>query len=599
MPAPSHAAAFVRKTRWDIVGREGDDRPLLDRVLAARGLSEPEAASAFLDATLLDLHDPMLLPGVAEAVDATLRAVADGRPIVIYGDYDVDGITATAVLYRMLTHLEPAADIRAYVPHRLDEGYGLNARALEELAADGAGLVISVDCGVTAIEQAAVARRLGLELVITDHHNPDADGQLPDAAAVVHPGLPGSAYPFDGLCGAGVAYKLAWALAVRHADRPDGKAAAASRAVLLDLLAFAALGTIADMVPLQDENRVIARYGLGRVKHSPFEGLSALVDASGLAGEKIDADDVGFRLGPRLNACGRMGHAADAVELFTTATGDRARQIAAQLHEQNTQRQRTERRITEQAAAMAAEAGFLDDSRSAIVLAHDEWHPGVVGIVCSRLVERFARPTVLLCREAGVLKGSGRSITGFNLHAALAECRGCLRTFGGHDAAAGLSLTEDNLAAFTEQFLAAAGQRLGPDDLVHRIRIDTRAAPEELTTQAVTMLGRLKPFGRGNPRVRVLVRSAALARPPETFGSHAKHLAIALESPGGPPLRCIAWNQGGRRDELRRGQRIDAVLTPQISSYSGRVEPVLDDWSAVAADDYSSSTGKLATPPVG
>jgi single-stranded-DNA-specific exonuclease len=581
----TQTAEPAQRRRWRLASEEpADGAPLVERVLRARGLDDPAAAAAVLNPTLLAMHPPEELPGIDAACRRLLAAAAGGERIAIYGDYDVDGITATAILYHTLRLIAPANAPVTYVPHRLDEGYGLNTGALEELAASGVRLVVSVDCGITALAEAERARELGIDLIITDHHNPRSDGSLPSALALVHPRLPGSAYPFGELCGAGVAYKLAWRLAVLHAGRADGRVGEAAQSLLIDLLAFAALGSIADMVPLVGENRVITRFGLSRMRTARFEGLRELIAASGLDGAKVDADDVGFRLAPRLNACGRMGHAGDAVELFTTAAGPRARAIAAQLHEQNTARQATERRITEQACELAEASGMTGPDRRAIVLRHAEWHPGVVGIACSRLVDRFARPVLLLCDDGAGCKGSGRSIPGFNLHAGLAACAGHLRTFGGHDAAAGLSLESAGFDGFAEAFIAHANATLAPDDLVNELRIDCEASTGELTLDGVSTLDRLRPFGRGNPRVRLLLRGATISREPETFGAAARHLALHLAAhpgPGtgeGPSLRCIAWNAGDRRATLRRGQRLDAVITPQVSSFSGRVEPVVEDW---------------------
>ena len=557
----------------------GDRRGLVDRVLSARGLDQPERAAAFLDCSLMHLHDPSQLPGIDRACVRILEALANREPIAIYGDYDVDGITATAILYHTLRHIDPTAEVRTYVPHRLEEGYGLNNEAIEQLASEGVRVVVSVDCGITAVEQARAAGALGIDLIITDHHNPRSDGVLPEPYALVHPRLPGSAYPFGELCGAGVAYKLAWKLAVTAADQPDGRADAASRELLIDLLAFTALGSIADMVPLDGENRILTKFGLSRIRNSRCEGLRALVAASGLDSAKVEADDVGFRLAPRLNACGRMGHAADAVELFTSAKGERADAIADQLHRQNTHRQSTERAIVEQACEMAESAGMTGEERRAIVLCHESWHPGVVGIVCSRLVERYARPTILLCADGEIAKGSGRSIPGYNLHAGLDATATHLLTYGGHDAAAGMSLRTRDVDAFTDAFIEHAGSVLAPDDLANEIRIDCQAEFQELTVDTIRQLGRLKPFGRGNPKVRLLICNARLVQPASVFGKQAQHLSLQIGSDqNAGSLRCIAWNKGGLRDMFTAGQRIDAVLTPEVSSFSGAVEPLLEDW---------------------
>jgi single-stranded-DNA-specific exonuclease len=574
MPA---AASGTRRTRWTIALDEPvGARSLVRRVLSARGLDDPDHARRVLHPSLLHLHEPSTLHGIDTACTRLIEAMRAREPIVIYGDYDVDGISASAILYHMIRHLDPGAPVSTYVPHRLEEGYGLNVEALGELASGGARVVVSVDCGVTAVEQAGHAQSLGLDLIITDHHNPRGDGVLPRALAVVHPRHPEGAYPFHELCGAGVAYKLAWRLAVLHAGREDGKTSEPTRALLLDLLAFAALGTIADMVPLVDENRVLTRFGLSRLRDHRVQGLVELIRASGLDSAKIDTEDVGFRLAPRLNACGRMGHAADAVELFTTASGPRARELASMLHEQNQARQATERRITEQACAMAEASGMTGDASRAIVLRHGEWHPGVVGIVCSRLVDRYARPVLLLCDDGAVCKGSGRSIPAFNLHAGLQACAEHLRTFGGHDAAAGLSVLSDRYEPFAEAFMGHAAERIRPEDLVNELRIDCRAESAELTAQAVAALDALRPFGRGHPAVRLLLSGVRIDREPEVFGAGARHLALRLGS--APSLRTIAWGLGERRDEFRRGMTIDAVLTPKVSSFSGAVEPLLEDW---------------------
>jgi single-stranded-DNA-specific exonuclease len=548
---------------------------LVARVLAVRGLSEPSAARAFLEPKLLDLHDPALMPDLDLAARRLLDAAAAREPIVIYGDYDVDGITATTILFHTLRAIDPGAIVGTYVPHRIDEGYGLNSGAIEELAGQGARVIVSVDCGVTAVEPALVARRLGVDLIITDHHNPPATlADLPPAFAVVHPRRPGPdgapAYPFGDLSGAGVAYKLAWRLATLFcgSERVSGPL----RELLVELLAFASLGIIADVVPLVGENRVIARFGLARIRTSPFVGLRALVDASGLGGEKVNAMDVGFKLGPRLNAAGRLGHAREAVELFTTAAPARAQEIAAALSRQNTARRAVEHEIFEQAAAMAEAAGMTSPERRAIVLADERWHPGVVGIVCSRLVERYCRPAILMQRKNGVCHGSGRSIDGFNLHAALVSCAPLLGRFGGHDMAAGLHLAEHHLAEFTEAFTAVANAALGPDDLVHTLAIDCDAAIEELTAEAVGHLQALAPFGRENPEVRVRLRGLVLAAPPQSMGAFGKHAAIQVRSPAsGAMMRLVAWGWGEKRESLRTGMPLEAVIEPKLNAWNGRV----------------------------
>ena len=565
---------------------------LVERVLAGR--TAPDRA-AFLDPSLLHLHDPSALPGVDRAASRLLDAARSGEPIVIYGDYDVDGITATAILDRMLRALEPGARVSTYIPHRVDEGYGLNAPALEQLAADGARVVVSVDCGITASGPALAAKAAGLDLIITDHHNPpdpESGGALPDAFAIVHPRVPdaaGGVYPFADLCGAGVAYKLAWRLATMHTG--SERVPPPIRTLLLDLLALAALGTVADVVPLVDENRVIVRFGLSRCKTTAITGLAALIDEAGLSGENIDAESVGFRLGPMLNASGRMGHARDAVELFTTTDRSRAASIARELVTLNEDRRATERRILEQATEIAESRGMTTDATRAIVLAHEDWHPGVVGIVCSRLVERFARPVILMQRRAArddedwsegglVCTGSGRSIDGFDLHGAVAACAGHLAGFGGHDMAIGLRLDAANLDAFTEALIGEANARLAPDDLVRTARYDCDARLEELTPAVVKSLSRLGPFGRGNPTVRLLLRSVRVDGRAEPFGKTGAHLGVRLrgtDASMGACVRAVAWKWAEHLERFRPGQTLDVLVEPKVSSWSGRVEPVLID----------------------
>ena len=552
--------------------------PLPARVMAARGLLD-EGASAFLEPSLRMLHDPSLLDGLDRTVERVLEAAAAGEPIAVYGDYDVDGVTATAILVRTLRAIAPGARVLTYIPHRIDEGYGLNAEAIRSLASEGARVIVSVDCGITATGPADVARDLGVDLIITDHHNGAARAEeLPRAYAIVHPRKPGSTYPFGDLCGAGVAYKIAWRLCTMHAG--SARLPQELRELLVELLALAALGVVADVVPLQGENRVIARHGLSRIRTSPFVGLRALVRASGLDGERVDAEGVGFSLAPRLNACGRLGHAREALELMLTEDAARATEIAQSLTKLNDQRRGVERRIVEQATEMARACGMDGPDVRAVVLAHEEWHAGVVGIVCSRLVERFGRPTILMQRQNGLLVGSGRSIEGFSLHGALEACAEHLHGFGGHDMAAGVKVAPERLDAFVGAFVAHANAKLRPEDLVTRVRYDCDAPMHELTLPAVRQLESLAPFGNGNPPVRVRLTGLRMSKRPEPFGKHGGHLKFEVKDRD-RSLRLLAWNWGSRHAEtaasIPAGARIDALVVPKVSSWSGLVEPELVD----------------------
>ncbi len=551
----------------------------MSRVLGARGLTDAGAAEAFLEPSLSSLHDPSTLPDLDRAAERILRAARGGEKVVIYGDYDVDGISATAILYHTLRAIAPACRVESYVPHRVDEGYGINAEAIRALAGDGARVIVSVDCGITAAIPARVAREAGVDLIITDHHTPpEREEDLPEAYACVHPTRPGSAYPFGSLSGSAVAFKLAWRLATM--GEGTERVSPALREVLLDGLALASLGVIADVVPLVGENRVIARHGLSRLRRVPIEGLAALIEASGLSGQKIREEDVGFRLAPRLNACGRMGHAREAVELLTTAGGERARAIAEELTRQNDRRRALERAIFDQACERAEASGQCGDDHRCIVLADPGWHQGVVGIVCSRLIERYHRPTLLFQDHGEECHGSGRSIDGFSLIGALRECEPLLAGFGGHEMAAGVRVASGKLDDFRERFREVCNARIEPQGLVPYIDYDTHASIEELTIDGVSRLERLAPFGRGNPAVCLRLGGVRVAGRATTFGSTNHHLSVTVAADGGPMLRLIAWGQAAWAERLGHGAEIEALIVPGISTWGGRarVECVIKDW---------------------
>ena len=486
----------------------------------------------------------------------------------------MDGITACAILWHVIKALAPQTHVRTYVPHRLDEGYGLNADALRLLRTEGADLVISVDCGITACESAAVAREIGLDLVVTDHHHPSESGELPDAVALVHPRLNGSPYPFGDLCGAGVAFKLAWGFATHWCG--SRRVPKTIQKVLLDMLPLAALGTIADVVPLVGENRTIVSFGLRWIRQTPIAGLRALMEASGLMKKDIDTEKVGFILAPRLNACGRMGHAAEAVRLLTDAPEVEARAIADRLASLNRQRQQTERTITAHATQLAEDAGMTRDDCRVIVLADESWHAGVVGIVCSRLVDRFCRPVVLMQIQGNVCKGSARSIAGYSLHKALQATEQYLVSFGGHDAAAGLSLSRDNLDAFTAALTEHANAHISGEGLTPSLWIDCDAGIDELDVATVSRIGTLSPFGRANPHPTIRLEGVTLAGPPKQIGGNGNHLSMSLRCDDGAAIgrrwiRCVWFRAGARADDLRSGMGIDVVVEPKVNEWNGRV----------------------------
>ncbi len=546
--------------------------PLFERILLARGLADAPSIKQFCEPKLTDLHNPALLPNADSAAERLVTAVRNDESIAIYGDYDVDGITATAILYHIIKTASPAARITTYVPHRLEEGYGVKADALRQLRAAGVDLVISVDCGITACEPAKVAREIGLDLIITDHHTPAGDGAPLPEALVVHPRLPGSDYPFGDLCGAGVAFKLAWRFATCWCN--SERVSENLQIKLLDMLPLAALGTIADVMPLLGENRTITTFGLRLIRQTPLAGLRALIEASNLMDEQIDSQKVGFILAPQLNACGRMGHAAEAVHMFTDADPEEAAVIARRLIQLNRQRQKTERGIIDEAARMAEDAGMTADDRRAIVLADPGWHQGVVGIVCSRLVERFGRPTILMQRYDDYCKGSARSINGYSIHDALAANAEYLTTYGGHDAAAGLTLKTDNLPAFAEALIEHANTNIPIEHLVPSVQIDCDTSLDELDMAVVKHIASLSPFGRANRRPVVRVRDAVLAENPRQIGSQGRHLSLKIRQDHDGRRRVIRgvwWRNGSLAVDLAPGMRIDLAMEPKLNEWAGRV----------------------------
>lgn len=547
--------------------------PLLAQLCLNRDVATVENVRRFLTPEWKDLLPPERLPGTVEAGHRLVDAVRNGRKIVIYGDYDVDGVTATSILWHALRIA--GADVAYYIPSRMDEGYGVNAEAIEQIHAGGAELVITVDCGIAAVEEARLAERLGMEFIITDHHEPGH--ALPDVPIIVHPTACGdSGNPH--LCGAGVAFKVAWILAQQLCGA--NRVTAQYRDFLVEAVAFAALGLVADVAPLVGENRIIASYGLRGLCHTENPGLQALIEVSGLSGKrKYDEYDVGFMLAPRLNAVGRLGHAREAVELFTSASADRAGEIARTLDSRNRQRQELEKDIVKQAEALVVERGFHRENRRAIVLANPGWHPGVIGIVASRLVDKFHRPTVLISMDGESGQGSGRSIKHFPLHEVLTECETHLLSHGGHAMAAGVKVAANQIDAFTEAFLAQAAQRLTPMDLKPKLPIDDEVELGLLTTDVVDGIQRLAPFGIGNPKPRLATGEVEISDGPRVVGSNGQHLQFTVRQ-GNEYRKAVAFGRGDRMDELMDHRRLRLAFEPMINEWNGRrsVELRVVDW---------------------
>jgi single-stranded-DNA-specific exonuclease len=541
--------------------------PVVAQLLLNRGLDEPEAARRFLEAPLTGLHPPEFLPGVVPAVERITAAVDDHQRVCVYGDYDADGLTGAAILAQALRLLGAQPDV--YVPNRLEEGYGLNAVALRQIAESGTKVVITVDCGIASLAEADEAKRLGLDLIVTDHHEPR--DTLPGAAVLVHPRLPGGEYPFGYLSGAGVAFKLAWAISKRACG--GEKVTPRFREFLLESVALAALGTVADVVPLLDENRIFVRHGLSRMRQAPSEGVKALVECAGVTSVGgLRASDIGFKIAPRLNAAGRLGCARLVVELLTTTSAQRAHDLARYLEGQNQQRQQLERKMLAEAREMLS---ALDDA-PALVLASAHWHAGVLGIVASRLVDQFARPALLIALPGpngdgeAVGQGSGRSVAGFPLHEALKACTEHLVTHGGHQMAAGFKIRTEEIEPFREAFCAYAAGRFPSGPPAPTLILDAEAPLPSLTLGMVRDLDRLEPYGSANSRPLLLAGGLELADEPRKMGGGERHLNFRVRQ-GETQLRAVAFGMADRIEELMSGGgHCCLAFTPKINDWNGR-----------------------------
>jgi single-stranded-DNA-specific exonuclease len=573
--------------RWRIRPHDTDRVAYLERaagipavvahLLLSRGVADPLAARKFLAAKLSDLRDPAELPGASLAAELIHRAVVEKRRIVVYGDYDADGMTASAILFSCLRLL--GADVGYHVPNRLEDGYGLNDEALRTLARRGAQMVVTVDCGIASLREADTARELGLELIVTDHH--EMAERLPDAAAIVHPRLPGHGYPFGGLCGAGVALKLAWAICQRASGAQ--RVSPAMRDFLVSAVGLAAIGTVADVVPLIDENRLIVRHGLGSLQAQPLPGLAALMKVTGLDRKAtLASEDIAFTLGPRLNAAGRLGQAQLGVELLTTQSAERAQSLAEYIHQLNNSRDSLDRSVFQAARKQISEQ-HDPEAEPALVLAGRGWHAGVIGLVAGRLAERYHRPVVLISLdELGVKPGigSGRSVPGFNLFEALQACSQRLAGFGGHAAAAGLQIAEVDIDGFRAEFCEYAAGEIDAEQRVASLHIDVEAPLAQLTLKTVEQIEQLAPFGEGNARPVLCSSGVVLAEPPRRMGEGERHLSLRLKQEQAT-LRAVAFGKAEWADELGKAAGpLDVAFRPVINQYKGRrnVELHLVDW---------------------
>ncbi len=531
------------------------DIPLeIAQILVKRGIREPEAAHAFLYGELEKLHNPYLMKGMEEAVGRIRLAISKREKILIFGDYDVDGVLSVVILRRALERL--GADVDYFIPDRLKYGYGIKEEFIDIVRDRQAGLVISVDCGIKAVPFARRARAEGIDMIITDHHLPG--DTLPEAKAILNPVLENSGYPDKGLAGIGVVFKLIQAL--------SGEEEMASQ--LVHYLKFVSIGTIADVSELKGENRLFVKNGLEDLGGDSEVGLSSLLDICGLRGRKVSVGDVGFRIGPRINAAGRMGMADLAVRLFLSDSWEESSEIAACLDSLNARRQKVQERTYNQALNMIQSKG-LDKRYKFLILGCEDWHRGVVGIVASKLKDFFHRPVLLFTYEDKRACGSGRSISEFPIIECLDECKDLLSSYGGHSMAVGCVLPLEKMTVFKESVNAIANVRLSDEDLKRKVYIDTKIEFSDISPDFLENYYRLSPFGVGNPTPIFLTKSAEVARQPQKIkGKHSKFLL----NQKGRFFEALGWDRVEWALEYQRGERIDVAYSLQFSEYLGETK---------------------------
>ena len=518
---------------------------LIARLLVNKGIVNEEQIPVFLQPTRNNFYDPFLMPDMEKAVIRIITAIQHHEKIIIYGDYDVDGITSSVVFKNYLEERGLKADI--YIPNRLDEGYGLNEKAIQGIVEQGYQLMITVDCGITGIKEVELANCLGLDVIITDHHEPSKE--LPNAIAVVDAKREDNGYPFRGLAGVGVTFKTIQAIS-QQLNLP-----AESYLKYLDIVC---IGTISDIVPLQDENRVISQLGLKLIKQTKNVGLKTLLNSIGF--QQIDSNTVSFGIAPRMNACGRMGHENIAVDLLLTDNGQEAQKLTQELNRYNLERQAIEKKIFEEAIEMTK-----NTKQQCIVVGKKGWHHGVIGIVSSKVTEMYGKPSILLCYEDGMAKGSGRSIKGFDLHQALENCEQYVEQFGGHSMAIGVSIKEKNVEKFAEQLNQYAKTK-NIESIVPVLLIDQKVELKDLSIEDVKNLKLLEPFGEANPVP--LFQLSNLKIEAIRALSEGKHLKLTLKDENNKYIDVIGFNMGQLSEEYKIGEKIDVVGNLKINDFN-------------------------------
>lgn len=527
------------------------------QVLSNRGLSNLSDGSLFLYGKLSQMHDPFIFSDMKNAVDRVYKAIKGKEKIILYGDYDVDGATGTSLLMHVFRALDAKVDY--YVPNRVEEGYGMNKGALDYCKKEGFKLLITIDNGISAVKEIAYAKKCGIDVIITDHHEPK--DELPKCVAILDPKAPGETYPFKGLSGVGMAFKLAHAV-VRRGLEIDYEPA--KKIDLKDHLDLVALGTVADVVPLIDENRIMVKYGLKKLSRTTKIGLKILKEKAGL-NEDISTGQVAFRLAPRLNAAGRIGDAKSSVDLMITEDEDEALTLAHTLEETNRKRQEIERKVLEEAMKQVKSRIDLEKD-PVIVLDGENWHAGVIGIVASRLVGTYYKPTILISMEGNTGKGSARSVKNLHILDALTECEGMLKTFGGHKQAAGLSLDKKTVEKFRTKFAESVLSRLKPEDFVPELEIDMEISIGDISFDLMDSLDMLAPYGYENPRPIFVSRNLEVIRPSLVGKNHLK----LLFTDGNDTLDAIGFDMADALKLIRKpGTKVDVAYRPQINTFRG------------------------------
>lgn len=546
--------------------------PVVAQILINRNVTDIQQARKFLYPKLTELIEPEKMPGVLPAVDRLCCAIDNNEHIAIYGDYDVDGITSVAILWHMIELL--GGSVEYYIPHRIDEGYGINSEAIKQLSEHNVDLIVTVDCGITATEEIQLASSLGMDVIVTDHHRPKET--MPGAVSIVHPAIE----PYDNpdSAGAMVAFKLAWAIVNRY--KQGSRATGKLREFLLNATTLAAIGTIADVVYLGGENRILASYGLKALVQNQLPGIRALIDSAELTNQNLDSYDIGFKLAPMLNAAGRMGHARLAVELLTCENEYRCIQIARYLKDQNRLRQQCQRQIFKEAKAMITASGLNHPDRKTIVLANENWHTGVVGIVASKIVDTFHKPAIMINTGNGddFGLGSARSIEGFNLHDAISACSEHLESFGGHAMAAGLKVHRDKVAEFSQSMEKYAQEFISDEIMTSTLDIDIECRIKDLCEDTVKQINLLEPFGQGNHRPVFATRAVRCISPPRCVGARGDHLQVSITDDTAS-VRCIGFNMGKLEKKLLETEVFHVAYEPRLNTFRGvtTVQFVLND----------------------